>query len=157
MLTINHCVVDEQTNHLHLDITAPLYWWSEFDRISSSQPVSHKLDRKEFSLEDFSYEHLNDSELVGINGVVKGLTALDVLRQTIEMLNYYRKSYHEDGETEADWYQMVQLMPASFNDRRTTILSDKEISYILASCKHLRMQEWHTLGDFLEELEAKKK
>ena len=157
MLEVNNIVVDEQGHRYHLDITAPLYWWSEFDRVASSRPVSHKLDREEFSLDDFSCEYLNDSELVGINGAVEGLTAFDVFRQTIEMLTYYRRSYREDGETEADWYQMIQLLPASFNERRVTVLSDKEVSYILTSYKQFKIREWHTLGNFLEEFTAEEK
>lgn len=111
---------------VYLDITAPLYWWKEFDTykvgtVANSCSTMHKIADKEFTLDDFSYEHLNcepyhrdwiesatvDEDITSPHKV--WMTPLDILRCTIEMLNAYRESYLETKDKQ-DWWQMIQLL-----------------------------------------------
>lgn len=119
---------------VYLDITAPLYWMKEFDTykvgtVANSCSTMHKIADKEFTLDDFSYEHLNcepyhrdwiesatvDEDITSPHKV--WMTPLDILRCTIEMLNAYRESYLETKDKQ-DWWQMIQLLPSSYNQKR---------------------------------------
>lgn len=145
---------------VYADITAPLYWWKEFDTykvgtVSNSCSTMHKIADKEFTLEDFSCEHLYTED--NINGMYYSQTAeeeftsIDVLKVIIEALNYYRKYYlsmKEQNVVEADktakelWWQMIQLLPSSYNQRRTEMLNYEVLANIYKWRKNHKLDEW---------------
>lgn len=153
---------------VYLDITAPLYWWKEFDTykvgtVANSCSTMHKIADKEFTLDDFSYEHLNcepyhrnwiesatvDEDITSPHKV--WMTPLDILRCTIEMLNAYRESYLETKDKQ-DWWQMIQLLPSSYNQKRTVMLNYEVLANIYKSRRNHKLDEWHTLCDWIERL-----
>jgi hypothetical protein len=153
---------------VYLDITAPLYWWKEFDTykvgtVANSCSTMHKIADKEFTLDDFSYEHLNcepyhrdwiesatvDEDITSPHKV--WMTPLDILRCTIEMLNAYRESYLETKDKQ-DWWQMIQLLPSSYNQRRTVMLNYEVLANIYKSRRNHKLDEWHTFCDWIESL-----
>lgn len=153
---------------VYLDITAPLYWWKEFDTykvgtVANSCSTMHKIADKEFTLDDFSHEHLNcepyhrnwiasatvDEDITSPHKV--WMTSLDILRCTIEMLNAYRESYLETKDKQ-DWWQMIQLLPSSYNQKRTVMLNYEVLANIYKSRRHHKLDEWHTLCDRIESL-----
>lgn len=153
---------------VYLDITAPLYWWKEFDTykvgtVANSCSTMHKIADKEFTLEDFSHEHLNDEpyhrdwiESAVVDEDITSLhkvwmTPLDILRCTIEMLNAYRESYLETKDKQ-DWWQMIQLLPTSYNQKRTVMLNYEVLANIYKSRKNHKLDEWHTFCGWIESL-----
>lgn len=153
---------------VYLDITAPLYWWKEFDTykvgtVANSCSTMHKIADKEFTLDDFSHEHLNDKpyhrdwiESAVVDEDITSshkvwMTPLDILRCTIEMLNAYRKNYLETKDKQ-DWWQMIQLLPSSYNQRRTIMLNYEVLTNIYKSRRNHKLDEWHTFCDWIENL-----
>ena len=153
---------------VYVDITAPLYWWKEFDTykvgtVANSCSTMHKIHAKEFTLEDFSYEHLNNEpyhrEWIESAVVDEDVTSphkvwatpLDILKYTIEMLNAYRLQYLET-KNKNDWWQMIQLLPSSYNQKRTVMLNYEVLANIYNSRKGHRLDEWKTMLDWIEEL-----
>lgn len=153
---------------VYLDITAPLYWWKEFDTykvgtVANSCSTMHKIAAKEFTLDDFSHEHLNckDYHRDWIKSAVVDedenswhkvfATPLDILKFTIEMLNSYRIAYLETNDKD-DWWQLIQLLPSSYNQRRTVMLNYEVLANIFKSRRHHKLDEWHTLCDWIESL-----
>lgn len=144
---------------VYVDITAPLYWWKEFDTykvgtVANSCSTMHKIHAKEFTMEDFSYEHLND-DCVACN-VVYGdhsdyLSSLDILKYTIEGLNYWRRRYLATKDKE-DWWQMIQLLPSSYNQKRTVMLNYEVLAGIYRSRKDHKLDEWRELCKWIEGL-----
>lgn len=153
---------------IYADITAPLYWWKEFDTykvgtVANSCSTMHKIHSKEFTLDDFSYEHLNcnphhrdwiesatvDEDIISPHKV--RMTPLDVLRCTIEMLNAYRESYLETKDKQ-DWWQMIQLLPSSYNQRRTVMLNYEVLTNIYKSRKNHKLDEWREFCTWIETL-----
>lgn len=132
---------------VYLDITAPLYWWKEFDTykvgtVANSCSTMHKIHAKEFTLEDFSHEHLLP-------------TAKKNLESTIDILNGYRDQYGVDTNPEVKkeyWWQMIQLLPSSYNQKRTIMLNYEVLANMYKSRKDHRLDEWHTLCDYIEQL-----
>ena len=132
-----------------VDITAPLYWWKEFDTykvgtVANSCSTMHKIAEKEFELSDFSYEHLNDD--CDACNVVSGdhsdyLTSLDILKYTIESLNYWRRRYLSTKDKD-DWWQMIQLLPTSYNQKRTVMLNYEVLANIYKSRRNHKLDEW---------------
>lgn len=153
---------------VYLDITAPLYWWKEFDTykvgtVANSCSTMHKIADKEFTLADFSCEHLDrepyhrnwiesvivDEDTTSPHKV--WMTPFDVLRCTIEMLNAYRENYLETKDKQ-DWWQMIQLLPSSYNQRRTVMLNYEVLANIYKSRRNHKLDEWHTFCDWIESL-----
>lgn len=153
---------------VYLDITAPLYWWKEFDTykvgtVANSCSTMHKIAAKEFTLDDFSHEHLNskdhhrdwitsavvDEDETSLHKV--WATPLDILKFTIEMLNSYRIEYLESNDKD-DWWQMIQLLPSSYNQKRTVMLNYEVLANIYKSRRHHKLDEWHTLCNWIEGL-----
>lgn len=104
----------------------------------------HKIAAKEFTLEDFSHEYLND-DCMACN-VVFGdhsdfLTSLDILRYTIESLNYWRRRYLITKDKD-DWWQMIQLLPSSYNQKRTVMMNYEVLANIYKSRKNHKLDEW---------------
>ena len=127
---------------VYLDITAPMYWWKEFDTYrvgveKNSCSTMHKIHAKEFTLEDFSCEKLYDP--------------IGDLRPTIDRLNVYRERYLETKDKN-DWWQMIQLLPTSYNQKRTVMLNYEVLANIYKSRRHHRLDEWHTLCAWISEL-----
>ncbi len=155
---------------VYLDITAPLYWWKEFDTykvgtVANSCSTMHKIADKEFTLDDFSHEHLFKEDDVG--GMYYSATAeeeftsTDVLKVIIEALNVYRKTYMAvKADTVSDydhmskeyWWQMIQLLPSSYNQKRTVMLNYEVLANIYKSRKDHKLDEWHTFCDWIESL-----
>lgn len=131
---------------VYLDITAPLYWWKEFDTykvgtVANSCSTMHKIADKEFTPEDFSCEHLENSWLAH-------------LKETIRLLNEARDAYHwcnTDAKKEW-WWQMIQLLPSSYNQRRTVMLNYEVLANMYKSRRNHKLDEWHTFCDWIEEL-----
>ena len=144
---------------VYVDITAPLYWWKEFDTykigtVANSCSTMHKIHDKEFMLEDFSCEHLDDdcsSFEVNIGDHFYPLSALDVLKITIEVLNYWRRRYLATKNKD-DWRQMIQLLPSSYNQKRTIMFNYEVLANIYKSRKNHKLDEWHVVCDWIESL-----
>ena len=129
-----------------LDITAPLYWWKEFDTykvgtVANSCSTMHKIAAKEFTLEDFSHEHLI-------------VASINSLKRTIEDLNVCREAYLIDEIKDPEWkkeiwWQMIQLLPSSYNQRRTVMLNYEVLANIYNARRNHKLDEWHTLCDWI--------
>ena len=152
---------------VYVDITAPLYWWKEFDTykvgtVANSCSTMHKIAAKEFTLEDFSCEHLitsHDSdhyesdyrwhsESADIDLYASPLDGLNVI---IGLLNANRKAYLETKDKKY-WWQMIQLLPSSYNQRRTVMLNYEVLANIYKSRRNHKLDEWHTFCDWIERL-----
>lgn len=153
---------------VYLDITAPLYWWKEFDTykvgtVANSCSTMHKIAAKEFVLDDFSHEHIEELDGDEYN------MSYDWLLRTVDILNYYRKKYNTASEklkrdiTNAErkhvlaqqklfWWQMIQLLPSSYNQKRTVMLNYEVLANIYKSRRNHKLDEWHTLCDWIEVL-----
>lgn len=126
------------------DVTAPRYWWAEMDTykvgtVRNSCSTMHKIQAKEFVREDFSCEHLDE----------KSLEALDFL---ITTMNAARDRFNNAGKNKADWWQMIQLLPASFNQKATLLLNYQVLQNIYFTRKAHRLDEWHTFCRWIENL-----
>lgn len=136
---------------VYMDITAPLYWWKEFDTykvgtVANSCSTMHKIAAKEFTLEDFSHEHLLKNA-VTYNGYVS--TA--VLECVIGALNEFRNLYIETKNTKY-WWQMIQLLPSSYNQKRTVMLNYEVLANMYHSRKNHKLDEWREFCDWIESL-----
>lgn len=171
------------TDHLitvYLDITAPLYWWNEFrtycdgeldiiddgyseyDIEMNSCSTMHKIHEKEFTMEDFSYEHLMAwredftcncliCEGATPDGYPYGISPVDALHTTIGMLNKARELYLETGNKQY-WWQMIQLLPSSYNQTRTVMLNYEVLANIYKSRRNHKLDEWRIFCKWVEEL-----
>lgn len=144
---------------VYADLTAPLYWWKEFDTykvgtVANSCSTMHKIAEKGFTLEDFSHEHLIDSfgEIWDIAaGDECRSTPLDILYTVINALNIYREKYLETKDKKY-WWQMIQLLPSSYNQKRTVMLNYEVLANIYKSRRNHKLDEWHTFCNWIEEL-----
>lgn len=126
-----------------LDITAPLYWWKEFDTykvgtVANSCSTMHKIADKEFTLDDFSHEHLNDE-------------SAEYLSKLVDLLNSYRKLFLED-KNKSWWWQMIQLLPSSYNQRRTVQLNYAVLKNIYNARRNHKLDEWNLFCGWIERL-----
>lgn len=138
---------------VYVDITAPLYWWKEFDTykigtVANSCSTMHKIAEKEFTLEDFSHEHLFTEENLRYEAEPDSLKLLNTI---INALNVYRLAYLEEGD-KSIWWQMIQLLPSSYNQRRTVMLNYEVLANIYKSRKNHKLDEW-SVG-FMEWIES---
>lgn len=134
-----------------MDITAPLYFWKEFDTykvgtVSNSCSTMHKIAAKEFELDDFSHEHL-----LGDVGERDVDTPIGVLELVIDALNMWRKAYNDDKLKE-QWWQMIQLLPSSYNQRRTITMNYENVLSIIKQRSGHKLDEWNILVDELKKL-----
>nr|DAH71720.1 MAG TPA: hypothetical protein [Caudoviricetes sp.] len=153
---------------VYTDVTAPLYWWKEFDTykvgtVANSCSTMHKIPEKEFTLDNFSHEHLNseDHHRDWIKSAVVNedetslhkvwATPLDILKFTIEMLNSYRTAYIESNDKD-DWWQMIQLLPSSYNQKRTLMLNYEVLANIYKSRRGHKLDEWKMFCEWIETL-----
>ena len=127
-----------------MDITAPLYWWKEFDTykvgtVANSCSTMHTIHRKEFTLDDFSHEHLiNGTSKIMLNGV-------------IDLMNQYRSQYLSTKNKEY-WWQLIQLLPSSYNQKRTVTMNYENVATIIRQRSHHKLDEWNNFIDILKEL-----
>ena len=144
---------------VYLDITAPLYWWKEFDTykvgtVANSCSTMHKIHDKEFTLEDFSCEHLEDfDEPIGKDeNYLSRFPWFKVsLESTIDILNYARELYLETKDKKY-WWQMIQLLPSSYNQKRTVMLNYEVLANIYKSRKNHKLDEWVEFCKWIETL-----
>ena len=149
---------------VYVDITAPLYWWKEFDTykvgtVANSCSTMHKIHAKEFVWEDFSDEHLDDERnvLENCNEYQLGdhywpeYTSRDILNLTIYALNYYRDLYLQTKD-KTYWWQMIQLLPSSYNQKRTVMLNYEVLANMYKSRRNHKLDEWHTFCDWIKDL-----
>ena len=155
---------------VYVDILAPLYWWKEFDTykvgtVANSCSTMHCIHKKEFTLEDFSCEHL-DTDLTNDKGFVPYSDMLDTawpsvpanyhtaqsgLRLIVKLLNFYRQRYL-DTKDKKYWWQMIQLLPMSYNQKRTVMLNYEVLANIYKSRKDHKLDEWHDFRDWIKTL-----
>lgn len=138
---------------VYVDITAPLYWWKEFDTykigtVANSCSTMHKIADREFMLKDFSHEHLFTEEDLRYEAEPN---SLKLLKTIINALNVYRLAYLEEGD-KSIWWQMIQLLPSSYNQRRTVMLNYEVLANIYKSRKNHKLDEWHTFCAWIESL-----
>ena len=148
---------------VYADITAPLYWWKEFDTykvgtVANSCSTMHKIADKEFTFEDFSCEHLMDNcgleiEFTNEGGCTdQALCGFDdILHITIDSLNFAREQYLTTGE-KCYWWQMIQLLPSSYNQKRTVMLNYEVLANIYKSRKNHKLDEWKDFCKWIESL-----
>lgn len=135
-----------------ITLTAPLYWWKEFDTykvgtVANSCSTMHKIQAKEFTYEDFSCDHMDRRSSLH-------------LKETIDLLNDYREKYLVAVKTEPEtglsakdiWWQMIQLLPTSYNQKRTVMLNYEVLHNIYESRKNHKLDEWHVFCDWISEL-----
>ncbi len=126
-----------------VDITGPLYWWKEYDTykvatVANSTSTMHKIHSKEFSMEDFSCDHMTPDTYEFMETVVK---QLEVIR-----LRYL------ESKSKEDWYDMIQLLPTSYNQMRTCTFNYETLFNIYHARRHHKLAEWHTFCDWVETL-----
>lgn len=126
-----------------LDINAPLYWWKEFDTykvgtVANSCSTMHKIQGKAFTLDDFSHEHLFPA-------------SMPVLEATVDALNAARLRFLET-KSKDDWWQMIQLLPSSYNQRRTVQLNYQVLKAMYHARKAHKLDEWITFCHWVETL-----
>lgn len=135
---------------VYADIIAPLYWWKEYDTykvgtVANSCSTMHKIADKEFTVEDFSCEHLitvcNDDPMDALFVNETRYGSDDVLEITIKVLNYYRSRFLATNDKKY-WWQMIQLLPSSYNQRRTVLLNYEVLANIYKSRKNHKLDEW---------------
>lgn len=134
---------------VYLDITAPLYWWKEFDTykvgtVANSCSTMHKIAKKEFEMSDFSCEHMKP-------------TSIKIMHDVIDILNKYRADYNNPeaeklGVKKDYWWQMIQILPSSYNQRRTVMLNYEVLANIYKSRKDHKLDEWRTFCSWIETL-----
>ena len=151
---------------VYLDITAPLYWWKEFDTykvgtVANSCSTMHKIAAKEFTLDDFSYEHLDTFRGLTMYAPLEyHFSSLDLLNLQVDVLNQWRTRYLNALKTETEtglpakdiWWQMIQLLPSSYNQKRTVMLNYEVLANMYKSRRNHKLDEWHTLCDCIESL-----
>ena len=126
-----------------VDILAPLYWWKEFDTykvgtVANSTSTMHKIQAKSFSRDDFSHDHMSETALRCLDSVIACLE-----EQRLQFLETKEKSY---------WYDMIQLLPSSYNQLRTVTLSYEVLTNIYYARRFHKLDEWHTLCAWIESL-----
>ena len=139
---------------VYCDILAPLYWWKEFDTykiatVANSCSTMHTIHKHAFSHDDFSCEQLLDETIVDQDGrLVSSQASLNL---TIDILNIYRKKFI-DTKDKKYWWQMIQLLPSSYNQKRTVMLNYEVLANMYKSRKDHKLDEWRKLCDWIREL-----
>ena len=137
---------------VYCDIIAPLYWWKEFDTykvgtVANSCSTMHKIQAKEFTIDDFSHEHLiSDCLLESV------INELNIYRDIYNNYDKQTDEYKFDFSKKDIWWQMIQLLPSSYNQKRTVMLNYEVLANIYKSRKDHKLDEWHTFCDWIETL-----
>ena len=150
--------------HVSMDILAPLYWWKQADTykvgfVTNSCSTMHKIQSKEFVWDDFSNEHLDDEYICATDNPMYKIgdfylpeyTAADIQTLTIEAMNYYRKRYLETKDKKY-WWQMIQLLPDSYNQLRTCDTNYATLRKMYHQRKGHKLDEWNDFRAWVEEL-----
>lgn len=172
---------------VYLDVTAPLYWWKEFDTykvgtVANSCSTMHKIGDKEFTLDDFSHEHLfgpddmlafderrelaedNALAAVDVDGNICYYTPIGYMKMTCNILNHYRTKYLETKEDPREkvsdrpgamnryWWQMIQLLPDSYNQRRTIMLNYEVLAHMFGDREYHKQDEWYEFCKWIKTL-----
>ena len=124
-----------------MDITAPLYWWKEYDTykvgtVANSCSTMHKIQAKNFEMSDFSVEHLR---------------SLRVMHEVIDELNFYRDKFNK-SKSKDDWWEMIQLLPTSYNQKRTVHLNYEVLGSMYHQRRHHKLDEWHVFCNTIKTL-----
>lgn len=141
------------------DITAPLYWWKEFDTykvgtVANSCSTMHTIADKEFTTEDFSHEHLITREkplYEGGGDALEPPNAVWLMNRTIQTLNQYRELYLRTKDKKY-WWQIITLLPSNYNQRRTVQLNYQVAHAVHEARKNHKLDEWHVFCDWVETL-----
>jgi hypothetical protein len=141
-----------------VDLTAPLYWWKEFDTykvgtVANSCSTMHKIHAKEFTLEDFSHDQMFETANGWIDAEdgTKYLSPVTFLEGIVFQMNMYREKYIATKDKKW-WDQMIQLLPTSYNQKRTILLNYEVLANIYKSRRNHRLDEWHDLCHWIETL-----
>jgi len=127
-----------------VDITAPLYWWKEYDTynvatVANSTSTMHKIHSRPFSIDDFSHDHMTPDTLAFMQTVVERLESI-------------RQTYLEQGRRKEDWYDLIQLLPSSYNQLRTCTMNYETLVNIYHARKAHKLVEWHTFCEWIHTL-----
>lgn len=130
--------------HVQVDVTAPLYWWKEYDTykvgtVANSCSTMHTIHKKKFTIDDFSHEHLMQ-------------LSLNTLRETIRVLNIYRDNYVKNSYNESYWWQMIQLLPTSYLQKRTLDLNYETLLSMYRSRNKHKLDEWKEFCKWIKSL-----
>ena len=142
---------------VYVDITAPLYWWKEFDTykvgtVANSCSTMHKIHEKEFTLEDFSFEYLIKESFEELENVIEKLNKF-----RDKFINWKDSDLFIDNDSQlvdkkVIWWQMIQLLPSSYNQKRTVMLNYEVLANMYKSRKNHKLDEWHDFCDWIESL-----
>lgn len=135
---------------VYCDITAPLYWWKEFDTykvgtVANSCSTMHKIQAKEFTIDDFSQEHILCETFTGM------VNPTTLLNGIVDALNQNRELYLQT-KNKTYWWQMIQLLPSSYNQKRTVMMNYEVLTNIYTSRKNHKLYEWHDFCDWIKTL-----
>ena len=141
-----------------MDITAPLYWWKEYDTykvgtVANSCSTMHKIQAKKFELDDFSHEHLLEGGLLHLHDTIR---LLNEAREIFNNFDYFepklKKAYSFEVTKKDVWWQMIQLLPTSYNQKRTVHLNYEVLGTIYHQRRHHKLDEWHVFCDTIKTL-----
>lgn len=161
MIKIENYKIDGSDDYIYVDIAAPLYWWNEFDTYDAGtvlNPCStmHKIHAKEFTIDDFSHEHLvSDNIMLGTVTKLNARHNYDYkacLNVIIGVLNAAVDNYLSTKD-EIYWLQVIQLLPSSYNQRRTIMLNREVLSNVYFNCKDSELDEWKDFCEWIKSLE----
>ena len=158
MMKLRNCGTDHRKFMrmitVYMDITAPLYWWKEYDTykvgtVANSCSTMHKIASKEFTFDDFSHEKLIASVCMEIQEQNIRISPMQALGTTIECLNSYRDLYLKTKDKKY-WWQMIQLLPSSYNQLRTVMLNYEVLANMYKSRKNHKLDEWRTFCEYIK-------
>ena len=141
-----------------MDITAPLYWWKEYDTykvgtVANSCSTMHKIQAKKFTLDDFSHEHLLEGGLLHLHDTIR---LLNEVREIFNNFDYFepklKEAYSFEVTKKDVWWQMIQLLPTSYNQKRTVYLNYEVLGTIYHQRRHHKLDEWHVFCDTIKTL-----
>ena len=136
--------------HVQADVNAPLYWWKEMDQykvatVTNSESTMHTIHKREFTLEDFSYEYLSNNALLAFSEII------GMLNDT--RARYLKAIERKDPEVHKIWYQLIQLLPSSYMQKRTVDLNYQTLRRIYFARRNHKLDEWHTFCDWIKTLD----
>ena len=154
MMKLRNCGTDHRKFMrmitVYMDITAPLYWWKEYDTykvgtVANSCSTMHKIADKEFALEDFSHEHLIDTCLLE-----HVINELNIYRDVYNNYDKQTEQYKDEFSKKDIWWQMIQLLPSSYNQRRTVMLNYEVLANMYKSRNNHKLDEWRTFCEYVK-------
>ena len=142
---------------VYVRITAPLYWWKEFDTykfgtVSNSCSTMHKIQEKEFTLDDFSHDHMTSYSPIILEDTIKALNELREFYLNWDSTNYATRKVNEWNNKKDIWWQMIQLLPSSYNQTRNVMLNYEVLANIYKSRKNHKLDEWRQFCSWIKTL-----